>query len=110
MTLKDQSFVNKLNVSFVCLPEDLVTFKFWEMLKNASEVTLLPKNIFFLKIVNFGQSFVECKLSLADGTSLYYNTAVLSTISPLFDKKRGPPTPRERFSLSLIYPSVTFSL
>ncbi len=46
MTLKGQSFVNKFKVSFVCLPEDSVTFKFWEMLKNASEVTLVPKNIF----------------------------------------------------------------
>jgi hypothetical protein len=45
-----------------------VTFKFWELLKNASEVTLVPKNIFFLKILNFVQSFVECKVSLADGS------------------------------------------
>jgi hypothetical protein len=46
-----------------------VTFKFWELLKNASKVTLVPKNIFFLKILNLVQSFVECKVSLADGTS-----------------------------------------
>jgi hypothetical protein len=45
-----------------------VTFKFWELLKNASEVILVPKNIFFLKILNLVQSFVECKESLADGT------------------------------------------
>jgi hypothetical protein len=45
-----------------------VTFKLWEMLKNASAVTLVPKNIFFLKILNFVQSFVECKVSLADGS------------------------------------------
>jgi hypothetical protein len=44
-----------------------VTFKFWELLKNASEVTLVLKNIFFLKILNLVQSFVECKVSLADG-------------------------------------------
>jgi hypothetical protein len=35
-----------------------VTFKIWEMLKKASEVTLVPKNIFFLKMfelcANFG--------------------------------------------------------
>jgi hypothetical protein len=40
------------------------------MLKNASEVTLVPKNIFFLKIPNLVQSFVEGKVSvvsLADG-------------------------------------------
>jgi hypothetical protein len=66
-TLKDQSFVNKFKVLFVCNPEEMVTFKFWEMLKNASEVTLVPKNIFSLKILNFVQSFVECKVSLADG-------------------------------------------
>jgi hypothetical protein len=46
-----------------------VTFKFFEMLKNVSEVTLVTKNIFSLKILNFVQSFVECKVSLADGTS-----------------------------------------
>jgi hypothetical protein len=39
-----------------------VTFKFWELLKNASEVTLVPRNNFFLKILNLVQSFVECKL------------------------------------------------
>jgi hypothetical protein len=38
------------------------------MLKNASEKILVPKNIIFLKILNFVQSFVECKVSLADGT------------------------------------------
>jgi hypothetical protein len=35
------------------------------MLKNASEVTLLPKNIFFLTFLKFVQSFVKCKVSLA---------------------------------------------
>jgi hypothetical protein len=41
------------------------------MLENASsEVTLVPKNIFFLKMLDFVQSFVECKVSLADGISL----------------------------------------
>ncbi len=44
-----------------------MTFKFWEMLKNASEETLVPNNIFFLKLLNFVQSFVECKVSLVDG-------------------------------------------
>jgi hypothetical protein len=38
------------------------------MLKNVSEVILVTKNIFFLKILNFVQSFVECNVSLADGT------------------------------------------
>jgi hypothetical protein len=47
MTLKDQSFVNKF--SFVCVPPlRRATFQFWEILKNASEVTLVPKTIFSL--------------------------------------------------------------
>jgi hypothetical protein len=50
-----------------------VTFKFWEIVKNASEVTLVPKNI-FLQILNFVQSFVECKVSLADGSLLHSST------------------------------------
>jgi hypothetical protein len=66
MTLKGQSFVNKFKVSFVCLPED-VTFIFGKMLKNASEVTLVPKNIFLEKMLDFVQSFVECKVCLPDG-------------------------------------------
>jgi hypothetical protein len=37
------------------------------MLKNASEVTLGPKIIIFLKNLNFVQSFVKCKVSLTDG-------------------------------------------
>jgi hypothetical protein len=37
------------------------------MLKNASDVTSVPKNIFSLKMLNFVQSFVECKVRLADG-------------------------------------------
>jgi hypothetical protein len=45
-----------------------VTFKFREMLKNVSEVTLVTKIFFFPKILNFVHSFVECKVSLADGT------------------------------------------
>jgi hypothetical protein len=44
-----------------------VTFKFWEMLKKASEVTLRPNFFFSLKILMFVQSFVKCKVSLADG-------------------------------------------
>ncbi len=40
---------------------------FWEMPKNASEITVVPKNIIFLKILNFVQSFVECEVSPADG-------------------------------------------
>jgi hypothetical protein len=41
------------------------------MLKHASEVTLVAENIFFLKIFNFVRSFVECKVSLADGKSSF---------------------------------------
>jgi hypothetical protein len=40
------------------------------MLKNVSEVILVTKNMFFLKILNFVQSFVEGKVSLADGTPM----------------------------------------
>jgi hypothetical protein len=44
-----------------------MAFKFVEMLKNASNVTLVIKNIIFLKILNFVQGFVKYKVSLADG-------------------------------------------
>jgi hypothetical protein len=71
--------------SFVCVPSwRRVTFKFWEMLKNASEVTLVPKDIHFLKILNFVQSFVECKVSLSDGKFLpCLLKIVLSYFSPI---------------------------
>jgi hypothetical protein len=46
------------------------------MPKNASEVTLVPENIFFLKILNFVQSFVEWKVSLVDGTSVRHETCL----------------------------------
>jgi hypothetical protein len=38
------------------------------MPKNALEVTLVPNNLSFLKILNFVQSFGEFKVSLADGS------------------------------------------
>jgi hypothetical protein len=38
------------------------------MLKNVAEATLVTKNILFLKILPFVQSFLEFKVSLADGT------------------------------------------
>jgi hypothetical protein len=47
---------------------DLQFWEFWEMLKNALKVTLVPKKKFFLEILNFAQSFVEGKVSLADDT------------------------------------------
>jgi hypothetical protein len=37
-------------------------------------VILVPKNIFLLKILNFMQSFVECKVSLADGNHVDFAT------------------------------------
>jgi hypothetical protein len=43
----------------VCNPEEMVTFKFWEMLKNASEVTLVPKNIFFPKYFELRAKYCE---------------------------------------------------
>jgi hypothetical protein len=42
-----------------------VTFRFWGILKIASDVTLVE--LFFLNILNFVHSFVECKVSVADG-------------------------------------------
>ncbi len=55
--------------SFVCVSSRIcVTFKFWEMFRSASEVTLVPKNICFLEILNSVQSFVKCKVSLAGGS------------------------------------------
>jgi hypothetical protein len=68
MTLKDQSFVKKFKVSFVCIPEVMRRSNLGNFLDNVSEVTLVPKNIFFIKILNLVQSFVECKVSLVDGT------------------------------------------
>jgi hypothetical protein len=43
MILKDQSFVNKFKVLFLCNPEDMCPSNFGKCLKNASEVTLVPK-------------------------------------------------------------------
>jgi hypothetical protein len=59
------------------------------MLENASEVILVPKNILFLKIQNFVQSFVECKVSLADGTyalcsQLFFFLVFISLSSTVF--------------------------
>jgi hypothetical protein len=50
------------------------------MLKNASEGNLNTKNIFFLKILNFVQSFVQCKVSLADGTLKGFFESLLSVL------------------------------
>jgi hypothetical protein len=54
------------------------------MLENASEVTLVQKSIFFLDIFNFVQSFVECKVSLADGT-FHFNYPLYAAIHQPFD-------------------------
>jgi hypothetical protein len=52
--------------SFVCVPlRRRVTFLFWAMLKNASEVTLVPKN-FFPKNFELCAKFCEVQ-SLANG-------------------------------------------
>jgi hypothetical protein len=37
------------------------------MLKNVSEITVVTKNISFLKNLYLVQSYVECEVSLADG-------------------------------------------
>ncbi len=53
-----------------------MAFKFWEMLKNASEVTLVQKKKKkFLAFFEYVQSFVKFKVSLADGTSLQSSAA-----------------------------------
>jgi hypothetical protein len=66
-----------------------VTFKFWEMLKNASEVTLVPKNIFLLINLELcAQSFVECKVSLADGTQAAQVLNVYKNIGHFHIQKR----------------------
>ncbi len=49
MSLKDESFVNKVKVLFVCNPENVRPSNFCEMLKNVSEVTLVTMIFFFLK-------------------------------------------------------------
>jgi hypothetical protein len=50
------------------------------MLKNASEVTSsVPKKYFLLKILNFVQSFVECKVSPADGICTALNGEMWSS-------------------------------
>ncbi len=56
--------------NFVCVPPwRCVTFKFGEIIKIDPKVTLVL-NFSFVKISNFLRSFVECKVSLADG--IYY--------------------------------------
>jgi hypothetical protein len=46
----ERSKFRKQVQSFGCVqPERRVTFKFWEMLKNASEVNLVQKKKFFAK-------------------------------------------------------------
>jgi hypothetical protein len=73
--------------SFVCVPPwRRVTSKFWEVLKIASEVSLVQKNLFSLKILNFVQSFVECKVSLAD-SMLYSPISNTSATVPIRKKK-----------------------
>ncbi len=93
--------------SFVCVqPWRRVTFKFWKMLKNASEVTLGPRIIFFLKILNFVQSFVKCKVSLADGSSW---------LSLLEDSDFGAPLnstadPEDHFEVTVWVPATILDL
>ncbi len=66
--IKVLSASSKLSLWLCVPPWRRATFKFWEMLKNASGVTLVPKEIITF-FINFVQSFVECKVSLADGIS-----------------------------------------
>ncbi len=65
------------SISFSCGPPwKRVTLKFWELLKNASKVTSVPKSIFSVKIFNYSRSFLECKVSLADGIRIYTQTLI----------------------------------
>jgi hypothetical protein len=70
--------------SFVCVPPwRRVTFKFWEMLKDASEVTLVPTNIFLPKIFNLVQSFVEYVQSKSGWRYIYILTSLVATFCTL---------------------------
>ncbi len=63
--LERSKFCNQVQ-SFVCVqPLKTWGFKFWEMLKNASEVTIVQKK--FLTLFKFVHSLVKCEVSLADG-------------------------------------------
>jgi hypothetical protein len=44
--LERSKFCQQVQSSVCVRPGRRVAFKFWEMLKNASEVTLVPKNVF----------------------------------------------------------------
>jgi hypothetical protein len=79
--LERSMFANKFKVSFVCILEDVRPSNVRKCLKTSEVTTSVPKNIYFLKILNFVQSFVECKVSLADGK---YNTR---TVSLCYEKK-----------------------
>jgi hypothetical protein len=59
-----------------------VTFKIWEMLKDALQVTLIPKKI--LKNFELCASFVESKESLADGTLVTGGSPCQTTSSHQF--------------------------
>ncbi len=86
MTLKDISFVNKFKVLFVCIPEDVRPSNFEKCLKMPQRVTLVPKTIFCLKILNFVQSYVGFKVSLADGNSVYHFRRLIQiTLKLLFE-------------------------
>jgi hypothetical protein len=67
MTLKDKNFVNKFKVSFVCNPEEVWPSNFGKCLKMPKS-NLSTKKYFFLTFLKFVQSFVKCKVSLADGS------------------------------------------
>jgi hypothetical protein len=92
MTLKDQSFVNKFKVSFVCNPEDVWPSNFGKCLKMSQGVILVTKNSFSQNILNFVQSFVECKVSLANGININYSSVRVRFAQnnpSLFQRTRG---------------------
>ncbi len=59
MTLKDQSFVNKFKVSFVCLPEDVCPSNVGKCLRDNLIIFFsIMQKYSFPKSLNFVQNFV----------------------------------------------------
>jgi hypothetical protein len=67
-------------------PWSRVTFKFWELLKNGSEVALVPKKIFSKKMWTWCQVVWSAKVSLADGT--FWRKPRLTIVADFLDARR----------------------
>ncbi len=87
--------------SFVCVHAwRRVTFIFWEMLKNVSEVTLVTTNIFSLKILNFVQTLVECKV--ADGNCKINTINLIDLVRRCKSSKRRSNGSSRRWSETIL--------